>query len=209
LSFLVTNDLSGVPGLVLLSREHLETIMQELRLSTREDLMAPETRVKLGRLLSAESFIYGEVQALPGDEIVLQMRWVRVENGVELLARHQRMRIRRGVDLLALEQQLVIESFVPAMMQALGGDAGRSGVSRAEAAFKRKSSLGSRDNDYLDYCAEVDRATQAEQRGNYKEAIDYWRKASEIIPGYAPPLERLEALELTIGNAATGGKSEH
>ncbi|MCK4414895.1 MAG: hypothetical protein KAY32_15280 [Candidatus Eisenbacteria sp.] len=196
LTFIVTTDLEVVPGLVLLSREHMDAIRSELSLASESDLVSAKNRIRLQELLSASSFIYGEVQALPGDEIWLELRWVATETGATLLARHGARRVRHGRDLLDLEREVVVDDFIPAMISALGLAAGEPGAARAREHFARKLSLAAGGDTYLRYLASVSAAAEAETDGNIELAIDYWRAASEALPGYAAPHERLEALRL-------------
>ena len=119
LPFILTADLQAVPGLTLLSREQMDAIRAELSLASQSELVSQANRIRLHELLSAASFVYGELQVLPGDEVLFELRWVQTETGTTLLARHGQARIRSGGDLLDLEESVVIDDFIPAMVAVL------------------------------------------------------------------------------------------
>ncbi len=193
LTFMITTDLDQVPGLTILSREHMESIRGELALSSQADLVSAENRIRLQRLLSASSFVYGEVQALPGDEIYLEVRWVQTESGAVLAAYHDRARIRKGADLLELEHGVILDGLLPAMLEGLGLTRAGAGVSEV---LQRKLAQAAKGDTYLHYIAAVARATTAEQSGDMAEALRQWGAASRDLPADAAPAERIRALKM-------------
>ncbi len=208
LPFILTSDLEPVGALKLLSREHLDAIASEISLATEDELVSPENRIRLGQLLSAGAFLYGEVHALPGDEVGLELRWVQTETGVTLLARQGAKRIRRGGDLLELEREVVLESFLPAMLTALGGAQLTSDAKPARESFKRKVALAGRGDLYLEYVAAVARATQAEEAGRLEEALQCWQEASALVPDMPAAHEKARALALTLHHPAGAASQE-
>jgi len=201
LPYMITGDLEGIPGLVVLSREHMDAIRGELALSSQADLVSAENRIRLKRLLSASSFVYGEVQALPGDEIWLEVRWVQTESGAVLAARHDKRRIRKGADLLALQQDVILGDFIPAMLAGLGYEKSGDEAAAVRSGVQRKMAQVSKGDTYLHYVAAVARATVAEQAGNLGEALEQWQKAGAQLPSHATPVERIRALKLFYGGA--------
>ncbi len=209
LPFIITDALQDVPGLILLSREHMRTIRAELSLASQSDLVSKENRLRLGELLSASSFVYGELQVLPGDEVYFEMRWVQTETGVTLLARQARKRIRDGGDLLELEESVLIDEFIPAMLAALDKEAGVSGMAssagRVRDHFQRKMAIAGRGDTYLHYVATIASAMAAEEEGAYESALEQWRSAAELMPAYEAPRERVEALRLLSARVKDAG----
>jgi curli biogenesis system outer membrane secretion channel CsgG len=57
---MVISDLSKVPGLKVLEREKVQKISDELRLNA-SDLVAPDSAVRLGRLMRAERVVVGNI----------------------------------------------------------------------------------------------------------------------------------------------------
>jgi hypothetical protein len=201
LPYMITGDLEDIPGLIVLSREHMDAIRGELALSSQADLVSAENRIRLKRLLSASSFVYGEVQALPGDEIWLEVRWVQTESGSVLVARHDKRRIRKGADLLALEQDVILGSFIPAMLEGLGYRKPGDEAASIRDDVQRKMAQAAKGDTYLHYVAAVARATVAEQAGNLGEALAQWHRAETQLPDNAAPGERIRALKLFYGGA--------
>jgi hypothetical protein len=196
LPFLITDALQAVSGLTLLSREHMQAIKAELNLASQQDLVSKENRLRLGQLLSASSFVYGELQVLPGDEVHFEIRWVQTETGATLLAGAGHRRVRSGRQLLELQQQVLFEEFVPQMVAALSDDLDASGAGRARDLFKQKMSIAGKGDSYLHYVAAVASATVAEQAGRHESALEHWRSAARVMPTYSAPKERVAALEL-------------
>ncbi len=209
LPYLITTDLQPARTLTLLSREHLDTIRAELALSSQAELLSPETRARLGRLLAASSFIYGEVQALPGDEVYLAVRWVQTETGAVLVAEQANKRVRKGSDLVALEREVVVEAFLPRMLSMLaeGGDDGEDRVvqqtARARDHFRRRSAQGLQGDTYLRYVAAVARAVQAEEQGDTEAAARHWAMASDLMPEDETAAERVHVLRLQMSSRET------
>lgn len=196
LPFLLTDALQAVPHLTLLSREHMETIRAELALATQDDLVSDANRIRFKELLSASSFIYGELQVLPGDEVYLDIRWVQTETGTTLLSRQGKKRIRRGGDLLDLEEEVFVQDFIPTMLNALAIEQADADSKLVREHFKQKMSVAGKGDTYLHYVTSVASATLAEQDGAIETALAHWRAAAETMPSYAAPRERVEALEL-------------
>jgi hypothetical protein len=207
LPYMITGDLEAIPGLIVLSREHMDAIRGELALSSQADLVSAENRIRLQRLLSASSFVYGEVQTLPGDEIWLEVRWVQTESGAVLVARHDKRRIRTGADLLALEHGVILDSFIPAMLEGLGYKKPGDEAAGIRDDVQRKMAQAAKGDTYLHYVAAVARATVAEQAGNLGEAIVQWQKAGAQLPNNATPGERIRALKLFYGGAESDSLS--
>ncbi len=196
LAVIVATDLSYVPGLTVLSREHIDAVESELALATQADLLSEANRLKLREVLSAGGFVYGEVQVLPGDEVVLELRWVQTESGVVLLAEHASKRIRKGSDLLALEREVVVEGFIPKMAKALGV---KGADEPLRQAFEHRMRLASGKDAYLKYAAAVAKARRAEMDGRYEDAVRAWGLAHDILPDEPTPLARIRALRFELG----------
>ncbi|MFI3136535.1 MAG: CsgG/HfaB family protein [Methylococcaceae bacterium] len=58
-AFIIT-DLAKVPGLKVLEREKLQTLLNEIKLSDKEGLIEQSTRVRAGRMMRAETLMIGD-----------------------------------------------------------------------------------------------------------------------------------------------------
>jgi TolB-like protein len=77
--------LQGATGLRVVERERIQWLLDELEMQRDEGLVDPNSAVEAGRLLGAQSVLFGAFTA-HGDQMWLSTRLVKVETGEILLA---------------------------------------------------------------------------------------------------------------------------
>jgi hypothetical protein len=203
LPYMVASDLEAIPGLMLLSREHMDVVQDELDLASETALVADENRIRLGRLLSASAFVYGSVQ-VSGDEVILTIRWVPTETSTVETAGWDEMRVREGKDLLDLYESVVTRQFIPRMLDDLKAHV-RFEEAEKKRQERRRRDFADRSDDYLGYVANVARAIQAEKSGDLVAAAEHWQVANDRIEADTAASERAQLLQLVLQYPPAGG----
>ncbi len=79
LSEMIAVELRKSPGITLVEREKRSALLEEMEFSV-SDLADADTQAKIGKLLSADHLLYGEIVDM-GDSILITPRLVEVETG--------------------------------------------------------------------------------------------------------------------------------
>lgn len=197
LQVLVASDLEPVPGFTLLSREQYEVISEELALASQAQLVAEENRVRLGKLLSVSSFVYGTVQVAGKDEVTLTVRMVQTETGLSMIAVQGNKRVRSGKHLLELYNEVVIDKFIPKLMEHHKQTQDQA-VAREILKQIEQRKIAAEGENYLRYISMVSRAIRSEESGDLVMAMQHWRDAGRALNTDSVPDDRAKALALMI-----------
>ncbi|WP_157067505.1 CsgG/HfaB family protein [Desulfosarcina cetonica] len=76
----LAEDLAEAPSLTILERQNIDALLGELQLGTSE-LVDADTRLRLGRLLGVDYFVFGSYLAV-GDRLLVSAHLVRTASGV-------------------------------------------------------------------------------------------------------------------------------
>jgi curli biogenesis system outer membrane secretion channel CsgG len=173
-SMLVT-ELSGRPGLRVIERYQLQSLLteQNLALSGRVD---ESTAVEIGRFLGAQYTIFGQVTSI-GDQLRMDMRAVDVETTEIVEA--QKM-TDRTEELLAVVVRMA-DTFADRL------------------DLEAPSSRPEMDPIPVRATVEFSRAVDYEDKGDVAQAVEHYRAALEIHPAHAAARAALARLESNGG----------
>lgn len=192
LTQMITSDLMPATRLKVVDRQRLRMLLDEIGLAGTGAL-DKDAAVKAGRLLGAQTFLFGSLTS-PGNNLVrLDLRLVQTETGEILLSTSKEKKIGNGNDLLDLERT-VVEALAKRLDATLDQKAGGAAVSAdaKKALAQRKKSSGDKAMDLVDLTGA---AILAEDAGQAGAALDNWRKVLGLSPGNTLAAERVRALE--------------
>jgi hypothetical protein len=210
LRHMIASDLNSMPHIVLLGREHMEQLEGELALARKVEFVSQENRLRLRQLLSAASFVYGDLYVAGEDEVTLALTWARTETMTDILSVQETRRVRRGRDLQQLYRAVMEKQFLPAMQESL---AAYVGAGRGAPLPPRATAPLADDDRFLHYLGSVAAAIAAEESGDIAGARAGWQAARDVLPADMAAAERLQTLQLPPevtrgGTAKTCWKSE-
>lgn len=192
LTQLVASDLQPATSLRIVDRQRLNVLRSEIELSN-SSLSDPGTAVKAGRLLGAQSYLFGGV-TMVGDGLVrIDLRLVQTETGAVLLAASREMKVRSGSDLLKLEREVVNLLAAKLDEVAVAAGAPRGSVTGgARQALDGRKKTSEKALELLDLTGA---AILAEDSGQVDSAFDYWTQVSRIDPANSLAQARIQALD--------------
>ena len=192
LTQIVASDLQPATSLRIVDRQRLNVLRGEIELSN-SSLSDPGQAVKAGRLLGAQSYLFGGVTMVGGDLVRIDLRLVQTETGSVLLAASRVMKVRNGSDLLKLEREVV--SLLAAKLDEVAAAAGapRGGVTGgARKALDDRKKTSGRALEIVDLTGA---AILAEDSGQVDQAFGYWTQVSQIDPANSLAMARIQALD--------------
>jgi TolB-like protein len=192
LTSMIVSDLQPATSLKLVDRERLEVLRREIDLS-RSGFVDPSQAVRAGRLLGAQSYLFGGVTMLPGPLVRIDLRLVETETGRILLAASKEGKVKEGGDLLKLERQVVelLAKRLDGLAKEAGASKGSVSKGAKEALERRKKSGGSA----MALVEATGAALLAEEAGRLAEAATHWREALRLDPGNSLAAARVQALD--------------
>lgn len=192
LTQMVTSDLMPSTRLRVVDRQRLRVLMDEIGMG-RSAAFDRDSAVKAGKLLGAQSFLFGSLTS-PGNNLVrLDLRLVQTETGEILLSASKERKIGKGEDLLALERD-VVETLAKRLDQVI--DATGSGKPDVGPASRKALDQRSRRaGQAMDLVDRTGAAILAEDAGNGREALEHWRAVQALDPDNALARARIRALE--------------
>lgn len=202
---LVTTDLFAVSSLRIVDRQRLNALRTEIRLTQNAAIFDPATRLALGRLTGAQSFLFGSLFHEGDGRVRIDLRVVNTETSDQLVAGSITGRIKNSKDLLELEEKLLLGVLAPELDKLLR-DRG-AGSPEASNAVRpllkaKKNRFDKNGADYLDLLARMGEAVQAEDRGELGAAADAWNAVLALDPDNAYARSRAATLTATLSYAS-------
>lgn len=181
---LLTNDLSRVPGLVVVERVRLQELMKELELS-QTGFVDPATSPRIGRLLGAGSVTGGTYNVLEGHTLDVSAAMVDTRT-----ARPSEPQNRTAAlsDFLQVEKDLVF-----ALVEQMG----------IELTPEQRARIDYRPTENLQAFLAYSRGLLEEDAGNYRRAARHFREASRLDPNFNEAADRAEAMDFQTAAAGT------
>jgi curli biogenesis system outer membrane secretion channel CsgG len=200
----LTEDLMAGTSLKLVERQRLSVLLDELKLSADPSKMNPDSRVALGQLTGAQSYVFAQYMQLDKDHARMDVRWVSTATGEILLARSVEGATKSAKDIFALERKVAVEVLAPAIDKYTGPDGSTGGSRpRLEELLDKKGAVLSSNSHYIDSVVESGRAVQMEAGGDDSRAAEAWSKAAALNPSDRAAKDRSTALAAYLKAAKT------
>lgn len=172
LASLLIADLRHSENLKVIDRHYLAAILREQRLSA-SDLSDPATRLRIGRIIGANFFIFGTYTIL-GDDVMLVARMDDVETSQIVKAEQ--------VAGKADEMRLLSRKLSVAFLQGLDH----------RLAVQEEKRLGEVGGPPLEAVRHFSEGLDYEAEGAYDKAVEMYTKALTLYPKYQEAREHLE-----------------
>ena len=190
----LTEDLMAGTSLKLVERQRLSVLLEELKLSKDPSLMNPDSRVQMGQLTGAQSYLFAQYMQTDKDHARMDVRWVSTATGEILLAKSVEGATKSAKDIFALERKLAIEVLAPAIDKFTNPDGSSGGAKPGlDKLFDTKGAAVSSNKHYIDSVVESGRAVDLESKDDAK-AAEAWSKAAALNPADRTAKDRSLAL---------------
>jgi TolB-like protein len=176
LAEMLTIDLAKVPGLQLVERVRLQTLLDELELGQRE-AVDPSTAPRMGRLLGAGRMIGGNYNVVSGNSLSVDAAVVSVESGVEPAVESRSGSLS---DLFRLQKEVAF-----ALIEELGYTLTPEQRERIESVPTQN----------LQAFLAFSRGLQEDDAGNFEAAGRHFGQAHQLDPGFDAAAEHQETAE--------------
>jgi curli biogenesis system outer membrane secretion channel CsgG len=195
LAQVMISDLQGATPLKLVDRQRLQVLLDELKISKDAGLVAPDTRVQLGLLCGAQTYLFGQFMLLDHNRGRLDLRWVNTATGEILLAEGVEGSIGNTGDLFKLERKLLVEMIAPRIQRLVDSTQAPQNLQRQIEMYldKKQRTLPS-SSAYATVLETRGRAEAQERSGDLKAAAASWEKVAAMDPSDATSKTRARSL---------------
>ena len=195
LAQVMISDLQGTTSLKLVDRQRLQVLLDELKIAKDASVAAPDTRVQLGLLCGAQTYLFGQFMLLDHNRGRLDMRWVNTATGEILLADGVEGSIGNTRDLFKLERKLLVEMLAPRIQRLVDSTRAPQNLQRQIEMYldKRQRTLPS-SSAYATVLETRGRAEAQERSGDLKAAAASWEKVAAMDPSDATSKTRARSL---------------
>jgi TolB-like protein len=202
---LLITDMASNPGITVVEREHLQSLLVEQNLA-REKTIAPETAIRLGRIIGAQYMITGGFTHDGKGTYVLTSRVINVQSSQ---ISHPVRLTSKGEDVLGLINQLSTklnnEMKLPAInVGSAGAPPGQAALPASQPADAAPASKPA-DAPKATQVAQAkpkkmdmktamlySKALEEQDAGNYTKAAELFRLVVDKFPDFAPARAKLE-----------------
>jgi TolB-like protein len=197
LPHVITLDLTEATDLKVVDRQRTAEILKELAIST-SGFADPKSAVQAGKLLGAHAYIFGQYMLLSANKVRIDARVVRTATGEVVSAKSITADFGgKPETFLELEKKLVTE-IMTTLDLTIGSGLIENPGGVAGAYFRDKSKRISGRAGYVEGIFLTSEALKAEEGGDYKGAIDSWKKVLAADPGNDVAATRIKVLEQTL-----------
>ncbi len=190
----VTADLAEATDLKIVDRQRTQKILDEIQLS-QSAFADPEQAVKAGKLLGAQTFIFGQYMILSAKKVRIDARVVQTSTGEVLLTKQVTGEFAGDPEkFLDLEKDLVT-SLAGGIDEVLAsGGAAPTARKAVQSRFaSMEKGIGSREG-YVEAKFLTAEALELEDQGNYDAAKSKWQQVKKMDPANPVAETRLAAL---------------
>jgi tetratricopeptide (TPR) repeat protein len=178
----LTTKLAGVKAMLVIEREQVNKVIQEQRLQ-ESDLANPETAVKAGRILGAQSVVVGSF-AVSKERVILNARIVDVETSEVLNAAALRGNEAQAMDLPFQLADAVIESLSKKVV-VVEGKLRVEQSAPVKLTDEERKKLAERPTQSEEAYQAHGRGVDLDKKHRWKEAEYESQRATELDPGFA------------------------
>jgi curli biogenesis system outer membrane secretion channel CsgG len=190
----LTADLAEATDLKIVDRQRTQKILEEIQLS-QSSFTDPKQAVAAGKLLGAQTFVFGQYMILSAKKVRIDARVVRTSTGEVLLTRQVTGEFGGDPErFLALERELV-EGLAEGIDQVLSANGQAPSTSRAvQDRFAAMGKTISKREGYVEAKFLAAEALELEDKGNYAAATRKWEEVRRMDPANDVASARLSAL---------------
>jgi hypothetical protein len=178
----VSEDLHGATDLKIVERQRLGTLLQELGMSKDQGLMDPQTRVRLGQLAGAQSFLWGSYMQTSRNAARINLYWVNTATGVKELQEHVQGRAATVDDIFELERKLVVNVMAPKIQRILDSTQAPGDLQRRIQKIMERRRQAMPKNSYTAWIEATGRAVAREEANDLDGAVAAWKEAVSLNP---------------------------
>ncbi len=195
LAQVLMTDLQGATPLKVVDRQRLEMLLEELKLNKDPALMDPDSRVRMGQLCGAQSYLFGQLMTLDQNKVRLDLRWVNTATSEVLLARGAEGSVATTDDLFKLERKVLLELLLPQMQRILDSTGTPGDLQKQiEKYMDGKRRAMPRNSAYVPALEATGMALAQENAQQYDAAAATWQRVATLNP--ADSLARVRAQSL-------------
>jgi len=190
----VTADLAEATDLKIVDRQRTQKILDEIQLS-QSSFADPQQAVKAGKLLGAQTFIFGQYMVLSAKKVRIDARVVRTATGEVLLTKEVTGEFSGDPEkFLDLERSLV-EALATGIDQVLSQNGDTPDAEKGVAGrFASMQKTIEKREGYVEGKFLTAEALELEDQGKYSDAIKKWRQVKKVDPANDVAEARLNAL---------------
>jgi hypothetical protein len=174
----IINDLRGATGLKVVDRQRLATLLDEIGHAKDEELTDPSTRVRVGQLSGAQSYMFGQFMQIARDQARMDLRWVNTATGEILLSEGVQSKIGTADDLFKLERKILVDVMAPRIQRMLDSTQAPTELQKRIQRFMDERRRVMPGKSYTAWVEASGHAVASEDAGNYTAAITAWRDAA-------------------------------
>jgi TolB-like protein len=172
LAEIMVTELSRAGSIHVVERQKLRTIMDEMKLA-QSGLISEESSVQVGKLLGAQHLVFGGYMVMMDQKIRIDVRIVEVETGLTLKAGEVTGKTK---EILTLVQKLGNKILKDLNIKIAEGSESQPGKISEDALIL------------------FSKGVEFEDKGEGAKALEFYRKALKLEPGFAQAKTRIEKL---------------
>ena len=191
----IVTDLQGVTGLKIVERQRLNVLRDELELGKSPGQVDPNSRVRLGRLCGAQSYLFGQFMLVARNRARMDLRWVRTDTGEILLAKGVEQDLGGPDGVFQLERKVLLELLAPQIRKMLAGETKPGQIEQRleQQLEQRRRSMPNRSS-YTAMIESSGAAMALEDGGDYADAAAAWEHVASMSPADSTARFRARAL---------------
>ena len=205
LAQIIANDLRGATGLKIVDRQRLSVLLDEIGRS-KEGVTDPETRVRVGQLTGAQSYLFGQFMQIDDKNARMDLRWVNTATGEHLVSDAIQAKVESAEDIFRLERKLVLEIMAPRIQRMLDSTRAPGDLQKKiERLLDERQKAMPKRSAYAAWVQASGRALAQEDAGNLDGALQAWNEAHTLNP--SDSTATLRAKTISAYRNARGSKS--
>jgi hypothetical protein len=205
LAQIIANDLRGATELKIVDRQRLSVLLDEIGRS-KEGITDSETRVRVGQLSGAQSYLFGQFMQVDDKNARMDLRWVNTATGEQLVSDAIQAKVESAEDIFRLERRLVLEIMAPRIQRMLDSTRTPGDLQKKiERILDERQRAMPKRNAYAAWVQASGKALVQEDANDMDGALQTWNEAYALNP--ADSTAMLRAKTIAAYRKARGSKS--
>jgi curli biogenesis system outer membrane secretion channel CsgG len=195
LAHILANDLREATSLKVVDRQRLSVLLDEIGLSKQSGIVNPQTRVRVGQLTGAQSFLFGQFMQIDEKTARMDLRWVNTATGEHLLSDAVQAKVETAEDIFQLERKLLLEVLAPRIQKLLETPQGSGDLQQKmkQLLDDRRRAMPKK-NSYGSWLEASGKARAQEDAGEMDAAIATWNQAYALNPADSTAMLRAKTM---------------